>query len=445
MDPVILARIQFALTVGFHYLFPPITFGLTLVILILETLYLRTNLERYKELSSFLIKILGLTFVMGTVTGITMEFSFGTNWSQYSRLVGDIFGAPLAAEGVFAFFLESGFLGVLLFARQRISKKAYWLAAFLVFFGAHLSGLWIIIANSWMQTPAGYTLQGSRAVLTDFFAAALNPSTLPRYLHAVVGGWITGAFLVAGIGAWYQLKGRHLESARWLMRVGLGVGLLATIVQAGIGHWHSVQVAQTQPEKLAAYEGLFDSKNGASLALFGIPDESNERVLFYIGVPKLLSFLINFDADSRVMGLREFPHDQWPPVMVPFMTYHLMILLGLFFIGFTLLGLFLLRRGRLESTRWFLLLMLWAIPLPHIANETGWIAAEVGRQPWAVYHVLQTADAVSVVVPAWQVLLTLVGFAIVYLLLSILYVGAVLRVVRRGPGEVAPAPALAYA
>jgi len=437
LDPVLLARIQFAFTVGFHFIFPSLTLGLTLVVLILESLYLRTNQERYKEASGFWIKTLGLTFVVGVATGITMEFSFGTNWSEYSRFVGDIFGAPLAAEAIFAFFLESSFLAILIFGRKRVSKKVYWLAAFLVFFGSHLSGLWILIANSWQQTPAGYAIIDGRAQLTDFWAAAFNPSTLPRFLHTIVSGWVAGTFFVAGISAWYLLKKRHVDFARLSITVALIVAAIASLGQLGLGHFHSVQVAETQPAKMAAFEGLYQTQRGAPMALFGIPDAAQETVHLYVGVPRLLSLLIHFDPNAEVLGLDAFPRADWPPIAIPFYTYHLMVFLGGYFILATLFGVYLLRKKRLRQTPWFLKVLLFSIPLPHIAIQVGWIAAEVGRQPWVVYNELRTADAVSIVVPAGQILFTLVMFVLIYALLFAAYLSQLIREIKHGPEEAA--------
>lgn len=437
MDATLLARIQFAVTVGFHFIFPPLTLGLSLLILVFESIHLKKGEEIYRKLTDFFVKILALIFVLGTATGIVMEFAFGTNWAAYSRMVGDIFGAPLAAEGVFAFFLESVFLGVLVFGRKKVSPKVYWLSAFLVFFGSHLSGLWIIIANSWMQTPAGFAIEGGRAVLTDFFAAALNPSTVVRFTHTIVAGWITGAFLVAGISAWYLLKKRDTQFAFPALKISVMILLICSLLELGLGHWHSVQVAETQPEKMAAFEALYDTQEGAPLALFGIPDAENQKNHLFIGIPKMLSFLIHFDFNATVQGLNDFPEDERPPVFLPFISYHVMIVLGFFFIAFTLVGAWLLYKNKLADTKWYLMMMVAAIPLPHLANQFGWIAAEVGRQPWAVYRVLRTADAVSAVVPAWQILFSLTVFSLIYILLFWIFVKILLKIVRKGPDATA--------
>lgn len=435
MDAVLLSRIQFALTAGFHYIFPPLTFGITLIILITESVYLKTDKVLYKNLTKYLTKILALVFSMGVATGIVLEFSFGTNWSNYSRIVGDIFGAPLAAEGIFAFFLESTFIGVLLFGRERISKKAYWVAALMVFIGSHLSGLWIIIANSWMQTPAGFEMVNGRAVLTDFYEAAINFSTIPRYIHTVVGAWMAGSLLIAGISSWYILKKRDMDYAKPLLKISLAIFIFASFVQFGTGHYHAVQVANTQPVKMAAFEGLWESTAGAPLSVFGIPVAKDKKTYLEIGIPKLLSLMIHADPNSVIQGLNDFPQDVHPPIFLTFTVYHIMIGLGSLFALISAIGLLLIKRKKLFESDWYLKGLLFAIPLPLISNEVGWMAAEIGRQPWAIYNVLKTAEAASVVVPAWQILLTIILFSIIYLLLFLLFVKFMVQLVKKGPAE----------
>jgi cytochrome d ubiquinol oxidase subunit I len=435
MDAVFLARLQFGLTAGFHFLFPPTTLGLSLIVLLLETLYLRTKKDLYKELSAYLVRILGIVFVMGVATGIVLEFAFGNNWAAYSRTVGDVFGAPLAAEAVFSFFLESVFLGVLVFGRNRVKPKTYRFSAFLVFFGAHLSGLWIIMANSWMQTPAGFRMEGGRAVLDDFFRAAFNPSTAVRFVHTILGGWLTGALVAMAIAAWLMLKGRAADKAAALMKTSLTVFAVSAVLQLGSGHAHSIQVTRTQPEKMAAFEALWRTQDGAPFTVFGIPDAKSERTRFAVRVPKMLSLLVHFDPNGRVLGLDEFPKEDRPPVLLPFATYHAMILFGLVFIALGVAGIRLQARKTLGSSRGFLKLLLIAVPLPYLANEGGWIAAEVGRQPWAVYKVLRTSEAVSAVVPAGNVLFSLILFTAIYALIGVAGFAAILRTIRRGPGD----------
>lgn len=436
MDAVFLSRIQFALAAGFHFIFPPLTLGMGLLILINETIYLRTDKDIYKNISKFMVKIFALIFAIGVSTGIVLEFSFGTNWSNYSRMVGDIFGAPLAAEGILAFFLESVFIGVLLYGRDRISKKAYWVSAFMVVFGSHLSGLWIIIANSWMQTPAGFAIEGGRAVLTDFMAAAVNHSTAQRFLHTIVGGWQSGALFLAGISSWYIVKKRDLDYAKPMLKMSLIVFIIMSFLQFGTGHMHAVQVGKTQPVKMAAMEGLWESKEGAPLSVWGFPVESEKKTYFEIGIPKLLSIMIYADPDAKVQGLNDFPDELHPPVFLVFQTYHAMIGLGSLFALISLIGAFLMYKKKLYESEWYMKVLLFAIPLPVIACEMGWMAAEIGRQPWAVYNVLKTADAASVVVPAWQILLTIIMFTVIYSILLILFVKFLAKMIKKGPEEI---------
>lgn len=417
MDAVLLARLQFAMTVGFHYLFPPLTIGLAWLIAWMEWKHYKTGLDLWRRASRFWTKLFAISFAIGVATGITMEFQFGTNWANYSRYVGDIFGAPLAAEGVLAFFLESTFLGVVLFGEKRVSKRFYWFSTLMVAVGSTLSAFWIIVANSWQQTPAGFALENGRAVLTDFFAALFNPSTLPRYEHTIVGALITGAFFMMGLSAWLLLKKRHEDVARSSFKLALIAAAVAALAQLGTGHVHAVQVAKTQPAKLAAFEGLWETQANAPLLLFGWPDPQNERTDFMIGLPGALSFGVGFDTATKVQGLKDFAPADRPPILMSFTTFHLMVGLGMFFIGFTLLGLFLLWRGKLFDNTLYLRLAFLAVPLPFIANELGWIAAEVGRQPWIVYGLLRTQNAASPSVPAEQILISMIGFGLIYALL----------------------------
>ena len=395
--------------------------------------YKKTKEEIYRGIARFWIKVFALTFAVGVATGIVLEFQFGTNWAAYSRFVGDIFGAPLAAEGIFAFFLESTFVGVLIWGWKRFSVKTLWFSSLMVAVGATLSAFWIIVANSWMQTPAGYEVVGGRAELTDFWAAVFNPSTLPRYLHTIDACLITGAFFMMGISAWYLLKKKHVEFAKRSLKASLVAGFIAAALQLPIGHYHAVQVAQTQPEKLAAFEGLFETQKEAPLLIFGIPDAEERTVHAAIKVPGLLSFLVGFDTQTEVKGLNDFPRDEWPPLGLTFYSFHLMFILGLYFIGLTALGLFLLWRKKLFSSKLFATLAFFSIPLPLIANELGWIAAEVGRQPWIVYRLLKTSDSISSTVPAGQVLASLIMFSLIYLLLGALWIFLLRREVKKGP------------
>ena len=433
MDAVLLARLQFALTIGFHFLFPAMTLGTSLVILISETLHLAKKDEIYRRITDFCARLLGLIFVVGTATGLTMEFSFGTNWSNYSRVVGDVFGPLLAAEGVLAFFLESVFLGVLLFARKRVSPRVYWLSAFLVFIGGHLSAFWIVVANSWMQTPAGYEItQTGRIVLGSFYDAVFNPSTMPRFLHTVMASWMTCAVMIAGIAGYYVRKGLHGETARRMLKIGIILLVVTPLLQLGFGHMHAIEVIERQPVKIAAIEGQYDTVRGAPLYAFGWVDERNEKT-YGLYIPKFLSFLYNFDFNTEIRGLKAFPREHWPPVNLVFQTYHIMVGVGMLLIAIGLLGAWLLWTGKLYTTRWFLGLLPFLIPLPHLAHETGWIAAEVGRQPWIIQGLLKTADAASVVVSAGEILFSLAMFTVVYALLFAAFLLIFVKIVRQGP------------
>ncbi|MCE5210073.1 MAG: cytochrome ubiquinol oxidase subunit I [Deltaproteobacteria bacterium] len=433
MNALLLARIQFAFTVGFHFLFPAMTLGTTLIILISETIYLIKKDETYRKITDFLVRLLGLIFVIGAATGIVMEFSFGTNWSGYSRAVGDIFGPILAAEGVIAFFLESVFLGVLIFARSKVSPKVYWLSALLVFIGGHLSAFWIVVANSWMQTPAGYTInEAGKIVLGDFNAAVFNPSTMARFAHTVIASWITSAIMVAGIAGYHVRKGLHGESARTLLKIGIILFAFTPLLQLGAGHVHAIEVINMQPEKAAALEGHFNTTRGAPIYALGFVDEQNRKT-YGIYIPKGLSFLYNFDWNSEIRGLNDFPEENWPPVNFVFQVYHIMVGIGMLLIALGLLGAYLLWRGKLYENKFYLFVLLFLIPLPHIAHETGWIAAEVGRQPWIIYKLMKTAGASSVVVTGGEIMFSLVMFFLIYLLLAVMFVKLFIKIVQKGP------------
>ncbi len=419
MDATWLARVQFALTIMFHFLFPPITMGLAFLIAILETKRWRGGSDVYRRASDFWLKIFAVNFVVGVASGIVMEFQFGTNWAGYSRFVGDIFGAPLAAEGVFAFFLESGFLGLLLFGRQRISSFVRWLAAFMVWFGSTLSGFWILVANSWMQTPAGYALRNGRAELVDFWAAVFNPSTLPRFTHTIASSWVCGSFLMAGVAAWLFLKGRGSDVARISLRLGTVAALVSTLLVLFTGDHHARQVAHTQAAKFAAMEGLYSTEAGAPLILFSLPPSQGGRVdAPEIAITKLTSFLAFGNFQAPVKGLDAFPRSDWPPVSVTFLSFHNMVILGNLMLLVSLAGVYLLARGRLEGSRRWQKAMLWSIPLPTLAIQLGWMAAEAGRQPWIVYDVMRTADGVSKVVTAPEIAFSIGLFSVIYLLLG---------------------------
>ena len=434
MDPVLLARLQFAMTVGFHFLFPPLSIGLGWLLVIMETIGWRRNDALYVRMATFFGKILGLTFAVGVATGIVMEFQFGTNWAQYSKFVGDIFGAPLAAEGVFAFFLESGFLGLYLFGRRRVSKGVHWFSALMVAVGATISAFWIIVANSWQQTPAGFELRNGRAELTSFVEAVFNPSTLVRYFHTVDAALVSGAFLVAGIAAYFLLKGKETELARKAMKLAVVFGLIASVLEVvPLGHEHARQVARTQPEKFAAIEGLYTSQSGAPVVLFAYPLTKPPELKASLEIPGVLSWLAFGDPNAPIKGINEFAADDIPPLWLTFVSFHNMVILGMYFILIMFVATWKIYRGTLWGNTKLLKILLWSIPLPLIACQLGWIAAEVGRQPWIVYHLLRTSDATSITVSAGEILFSIILFGLIYLFLGSLYVYLLVKKVQHGP------------
>ena len=434
LDPVLLARLQFAMTIGFHFIFPPISIGLAWLLVIVEGLGWRRGDNTYVRMGKFFGKLLALTFAVGVATGIVMEFQFGTNWAEYSKFVGDIFGAPLAAEGIFAFFLESAFLGLYLFGRNRVSKGVHWFSILMVAVGSTISAFWILVANSWQQTPAGYVIQNGRAELTSFSEAVFNPSTMIRFYHTVDATLIAGAFVMAGVAAYLLLKNRENLVARKAMKLSLIFGLVVSLLEIfPFGHEHAIQVAQTQPEKFATFEGLIEGQTNAPLVLFGIPSENPPELSAAIEVPGVLSWLAHGDTETYVKGLNDFPPDETPPFFLTFVSFHSMVALGSYFIGVMLLGVFLLYRKKLWDQRLFLKLLLYSIPLPIIAIELGWIVAEVGRQPWVVYRILKTADAASITVSAGEILFSIILFGLIYLFLGALYMFLFVREVKHGP------------
>jgi len=436
MDPILLARVQFALTVSFHFIFPSITIGLGLVVAILEVARWRTRRDVWDRAARFWTRLFALTFVVGVATGIVMEFQFGTNWSRYSTFVGDIFGSPLAAEAILAFFLESSFLGLLLFGRDRISSGLRATAAVLVAFGAAMSGFWIIVANSWMQTPAGYEIQGDRAVLTDFFAALFNPSVLPRFAHTIASSWALAGFVVLAVSAWYVRHGRAGDVARLGLRVGLIVAIVGTVAVIGAGDRHARQVAETQPAKFAAMQGLYATTAGAPLVIWSLPPAQNPADAITgpaVEITHLLSFLTFGNFQAAITGLDAFPASDWPPVAVTFLSYHNMVGLGTLMGLVLAIGAWLLWRRRLEASPRWLQAATWAFLMPFAAIQLGWATAEIGRQPWIVYGLMRTGDATSPVVSAPEILFSIVLFSAVYLLLAALWLFLLRRAIVEGP------------
>jgi cytochrome d ubiquinol oxidase subunit I len=461
VDVLTLSRIQFALTIMFHYLFPPLSIGLGALMVIMEGMYLKTGAAVYHAMTKFWTRIFAVNFAMGVATGIVMEFEFGTNWAAYSRYVGDIFGSALAAEGIFAFFLESGFLAVLVFGWDRVSKGMHFFATLMVSLGSIFSAVWIIIANSWQQTPAGFRVAlrdgVERAEITDFWAVVFNPSSMNRLTHVILGAFILGAFFVMSISAYYVLRRRHLDFAKRSFTIALFFAAVSSGAMGLSGHFQARGVAHTQPAKLAALEGHFHT-GPAALSMFGMPDPDKERVDYEVGVPGGLSFLVHEDFNASVPGLDQFDRSLWPNVPLVFFAYHVMVASIGVFLVLTALALFFLWRGTLFEKRWLMGVFVAAVLVPYLANEAGWVAAEAGRQPFVVYPTvtwsadgktaamgadgLKTADAISnpKVVGPDHVLASIVGFSVIYALLFAVWVYVLNSKIHHGPDEVGIPP-----
>ncbi|MBI3926637.1 MAG: cytochrome ubiquinol oxidase subunit I [Armatimonadetes bacterium] len=428
----------------FHYLFPPLTIGLGVLLVIVEGLFLRTGDPAYEAIARFWTRLFAVNFAMGVATGVVMEFEFGTNWAAYSRFVGDVFGSALAAEGVFAFFLESGFLGVMLFGWSRVSPRFHFFSTTMVCLGGVFSSIWIVIANSWMQTPAGYRLVphggGVRAEIHDFWAMIFNPSSMDRLVHVWLGCFILGAFFAMSIAAWYVLRQEHGELARRMFVIALWFGAISSTAMLASGDSNARMVARYQPAKLAAMEGHYTTGEGPTrLFLFGWPDDETQEV-FGIALPGMLSLLVYRNLEQPVPGLDRVPRDEWPPVFVTFQAYHLMIGLGMYFIAITWYGLWQWKRGRLFEQRWLMWLFVFSVLGAYAANQCGWVTAEVGRQPWIVYGLMRTGEGLSTGVHGHQVLSSLLGFGFVYLLLFIVWVFVMNDKIQHGPELPTAAP-----
>jgi len=439
MDVEILSRIQFAFTVAFHYIYPPLSIGLGLIMVALEGQYLRTGNEEYHVLAKFWTKIFALTFGIGVATGIVMEFEFGTNWATYSRYVGDVFGSALAAEGIFAFALESGFLGVLLFGWNKVSPRVHFIATVGVWLGSMFSAIWIVVANSWQQTPAGFQIVGegldARAEITDFWAMVFNPSSVERLVHVWLGAFLAGAFLVLSVHAYYLLRNRHVALSKKAFKIALIVATTVSLGQLVAGHASADGVAENQPAKLAALEGHFEANAPADAYVLGWVDKESQEVTG-IPIPGGLSFLLHYDFDTPVKGLNAFPEDERPTALnAIFQFYHLMVAFGMIMIALTLYASFQWWRGRLFEQRWLLWVFVFAVILPNLANQFGWFSAEMGRQPWVVYGLLRTSDALSEAVAANQVLFSLIMFFLIYTLLFGLFIYLLNKKIKHGPAE----------
>ncbi|WP_336516715.1 cytochrome ubiquinol oxidase subunit I [Pollutibacter soli] len=437
MDVEILSRIQFAFTIAFHYIYPPLSIGLGLILVIMEGMYLKTGQKIYEDMTRFWIKIFALIFGIGVATGIIMEFEFGTNWATYSKYVGDIFGSALAAEGIFAFAVESGFLGILLFGWNRVKPGVHFFATIMVFLGSMFSAVWIVVANSWQQTPAGFHIAGegmnARAEITDFWAMVFNPSSVDRLSHVWIGAFLAGATLVLSVNAWYILKGRHLSIAKPSFKIALAVLTISSLLQLFTGHQSAEGVAVNQPAKLAALEGHFDSSSVAPMYILGWVDKKDQKTSG-LKIPAGLSLLVHRDPNKPVTGLNAFPEADRPSQLnAVFQFYHMMIAVGLSLIALSLFACWHWRKETLFDKRWLMWIFVWSVLLPQIANQAGWFAAEMGRQPWVVYRLLRTSDALSKAVKAEQVLISLCMFALVYLILLILFLYLLNKKIKHGP------------
>jgi cytochrome d ubiquinol oxidase subunit I len=416
MDALLLSRLQFMATTMFHFLFVPLTLGLSFLVAYMETKYVKTGDETYLNMTKFWGKLFLINFAVGVVTGITLEFQFGTNWSRYSAYVGDIFGSLLAIEATVAFFLESTLIGVWIFGWKKLSKKAHATVMWLVAIGSNMSAVWILVANAWMQSPVGFAIRNGRAELVDFAAVVFQRFAIYKFVHTVSAAYTLTAFVVMGISAYHLLRKRHIEFFTRSFRIGLGFGLVFSLVVFILGDLNGVIVAEKQPTKLAAMESLWETQTRAPVYLFAWPDPENERNAVEIGpIPGLLSFLVFHDIDAKVPGLKDFPKDERPPVLITSFAFKGMVGLGCLFILLTVVGWF--KRKKLLESPGYLRIMMWAIPLPYLAIQLGWLVTEIGRQPWIVYGLVRTSDAVSPIA-ASQVAITLIGFVLLYGLLG---------------------------
>ena len=456
MDQVLLARWQFGITTVYHFFFVPLTLGLSILIAILETIYVRTGNETYKRMVKFWGKLFVINFAMGVVTGIVQEFQFGMNWSEYSRFVGDVFGVPLAIEALSSFFLESTFLGIWIFGWDRLSRGKHAAAAWLVAIGSNLSALWILIANSFMHEPVGYIVDNGRARLTDFGALITNPHLGYQYFHVLASGVVTAAFFVLAISAYHLLKkSPDLEAFRRSFRAGAVYALVGTVLVIVLGHSQAQHMVQAQPMKMAAAEALWQSEDPAGLSLFSLFDENKREEIFSIRIPALLSFLAYNAFTGRVEGINDLqaayearfgPGNYVPPVALNYWSFRIMVGVGFLMLLLALIGVYLVIKGRLERTPWYLKILLPAVLLPYLANTTGWLLTEVGRQPWIVFGLLQTADAASPAVTGDMVLFSLVLFTVLYGVLMLVDIYLLVKFARAGTtnAEETAVPAVAY-
>jgi cytochrome bd ubiquinol oxidase subunit I len=441
MDTVALSRLQFAVTAAFHFIFVPLTLGLSMLVAYMETRYVRSNDEMYLRMTKFWGRLFLINFTLGVVTGITLEFQFGMNWAEYSKYVGDIFGAPLAIEATVAFFLESTFIGLWVFGWNKVSKKVHALSIWLVAIATNLSALWILLANGWMQKPVGYVLRNGRAEMVDFMAMVTSSYGWSKFFHTVLSSYVVAAFFMMGISAYHILRRSHPDFFKRSFRIAALFGFVSSLLVFATGDFHAIEVAKTQPTKFAAMESHWDTQKAAPYNLLAFPDTQNERnSIEMIAIPKGLSILAFHNGDAEVKGLKDFPREERPPVLPTFLSFRAMVAMGMFFILLTFIGWILARQDRLESSPLFLRLMLYSLPLPYIGVQIGWIVAEVGRQPWLVYGLLKTSDGVSKSITPGQVLMSLAGFTLVYGVLAMVDFYLLTKYAKKGPVSSFTAP-----
>jgi len=433
MDALLLSRFQFAATTMFHFLFVPLTLGLSFVVAYMESQYVKTGDESYLRMTKFWGKLFLINFAVGVVTGLTLEFQFGTNWSRYSAYVGDIFGSLLAIEAAVAFFLESTLIGVWIFGWKKLSKKAHAAVMWIIAIASSMSAVWILVANAWMQSPVGYTIRNGRAELTDFAAVIFQKFAIVKFVHTVSAAYTLAAFVVMGISAYHLLRKHQVKFFTRSFQIGLTFGLVFSFVVFILGDLNGVVVAQKQPTKLAAMESLWETQKRAPVYMFAWPDPENSRNAVEIGrIPGLLSFLVLHDINGEVPGLRDFPKDERPPVLITSFAFKGMVGLGCLFILLTVVGWF--KRKKLLESPGYLRIMMWSIPLPYLAIQLGWLVTEIGRQPWIVYGLVKTSDAVSPIATS-QVAITLIGFVLLYGLLGASGFFLIARKAIKGPDE----------
>jgi cytochrome d ubiquinol oxidase subunit I len=436
MDVLTLSRLQFAATTMFHFIFVPLTLGLSILTAYMETRYVRTGDETYLKMTKFWGKLFLINFALGVVTGITQEFQFGMNWAEYSRYVGDIFGAPLAIEATVAFFLESVFIGVWIFGWNKVSKVTHAISIWLVAIATNLSALWILLANGWMQNPVGYVLRNGRAEMVDFMAVVTNPYGIIKFVHTVSSGYMVAAFFVMGISAWHLLRKNQVDFFVRSFRMGAVFGLLGVVLVLLSGDFHAVEIAKTQPTKFAAMESVWETKRGVGMNLLILPDPKNEcNAVEKICIPNMVSLLAFHDPNSEIKGLKDFPKEMRPPVQATFWSFRIMVGLGSFTALAVLAAVILSMMKSLEKRTLFLQIMLLSLPLPYLAAQLGWIVAEMGRQPWIVYGVLKTSEGVSKAVTSPQVIGSLVGFTLIYSLLGAIDIYLLAKYARKGPDD----------